>query len=143
VWFTNTISSQVVYVDAVSLKRTAGPVATAGVQHIEAENGSIFGGATIRTTHAGYEGSGFVNPVSSSSGVQFSGINGASGGSHTLDIRHSLRSGSRTVTLIVTGITQTLTFTSTGSWSTWEIIRVPISLNSGSANGSDQFLRAG
>lgn len=134
VWFTNTISSQRVYVDAVSLKRTAGPVGSTGVQHIEAEIGSIFGGATIRTSPGGYEGSGFVNPVSSNSGVQFSGINGGSGGSQTLDIRHSLRSGSRTVNLIVNGITQTLTFTSTGSWSTWEIIRVPISLNSGSAN---------
>jgi rhamnogalacturonan endolyase len=102
---------------------------------LQAESASYGGGTTIDSNNAGYHGSGFANFPASGGYLQFNSVNGGSGGSATLAIRHANGdTASRTGVLIVNGVSQAITFPSTGSWTTWSTLTVTVTLNSGSAN---------
>jgi hypothetical protein len=106
----------------------------------QAEDGTFVGGAKLETINTGYHGTGYVNFLTGSSGspsgVTISGVaGGSSGGAKTLLIRYAFNSTStRTGELVINGSSQPITFTSTGSFTTWVTRTLPISLNSGSSN---------
>jgi hypothetical protein len=53
------------------------------------------------------------------------------GGQATLNIRYALGNTARAGELIVNGVSQPITFDSTGDWTTWAIKTVTVDLNSG------------
>ena len=67
--------------------------------------------------------------------TQFNNVQGGtSSGAKTISFRYALASGSRTGTLTVNGVSQSITFTSTGSWTTWSTLNVTVNLNAGTTN---------
>jgi chitodextrinase len=113
---------------------TATSGGSGSVTTYQAEDASLGGGTVSDTNHTGYNGSGFVNLPSNNGYLEWTSVNGDSGGSATLDLRYALNSGSRTVDLIINGSPQSLTFTATGAWDAWSTTTVNVSLNSGSSN---------
>ncbi len=105
-------------------------------QTIQAESASYGAGAIVESNQAGFNGSGFINMPASGGYVEFSGIDGgSSGGMVILNIRYALgATQSRAGQLTVNGVSQSITATPTGSWSSWNTLNVGITLNSGSSN---------
>jgi fibronectin type 3 domain-containing protein len=102
---------------------------------IQAEAGTIGGGVTIDSNNAGFNGTGFANFPTTGGFLQFSNVNGGSGGAGTVTIRYALGiTTSRTGQLLVNGVTQSITFTPSGSWTTWTNKVVNITLGSGTTN---------
>ncbi len=101
---------------------------------LQAENGVIAGGSKIQRNKAGYNGSGFVNFNRKGGSVTFRNVDGGTGGTATVKIRYALKSGSRTGTFVVNGISKNITFSSTGSWSKWSTLSKTVSLKSGTGN---------
>jgi arabinan endo-1,5-alpha-L-arabinosidase len=102
---------------------------------LQAESGSIGGGAVAESSNGGFNGSGYVNFPTSGGFVQLSGVGGGSGGSRTLRIRFALgAAGSRTGALVVNGSGQGITFNSTGAWTSWATRDVTVTLNAGTNN---------
>lgn len=80
-------------------------------------------------------GTGFINFPTSGGYLEFTGVDGGDGGSASLDIRYALgATGTRTGSLIVNGVPQSITFDSTGDWTAWAIKNLTVSLNSGTTN---------
>jgi beta-xylosidase len=114
---------------------TTTPTPTPGGTTIQAEAGTVGGGTTIDSNNAGFNGTGFANFPASGGSLQFSNLAAGTGGSRTLQIRYALgASGSRTGQLLINGAAQSITFNSTGAWTTWTTMSVAITLNSGSSN---------
>ena len=115
---------------------TGGAPSTPGTY--PAENGTCAGGAVVSSDVTGYNGTGFVNFAVGSTGtpstLTFTGVDGGSGGTRTLRIRHSLATGTRTGTLTINGTPQSITFNATGAFSTWLDKDVAVILNSGTSN---------
>lgn len=101
---------------------------------IQAEDAIVGGGTLIESNHSGYNGSGFVNMPSSGGYVEFSNIDGCAGGDFTLSYRYALVSSDRTGSLIINGVSQNLTMTGTGGWTTWQTADVTISLDENTNN---------
>jgi|GEM_PF-1785555 len=109
----------------------------------QAEAGTLSGGAMVESTNGGFKGSGYINFQTSGSTLTFSGLSGNGGGPKTITIRYALGAADRTGVLIVNGVSQPLTFHSTGSWTTWaEDVKVNVTLNNNGAN-SIQFSSTG
>ncbi|QYM78152.1 carbohydrate-binding protein [Horticoccus luteus] len=108
--------------------------ASSGFAALQAESASSGGGTVIEHNYAGYNGSGFANLPNSGGWVEFTNVDGGSGGSATLTIRYAQGSGTRKGALIVNGATQAITFGSTGAWDTWKTQSVTVSLKSGATN---------
>ncbi len=122
---------------AAQAEGTANSPPTPGA--IQAETGTRAGSAVLESIVAGYAGTGYVNFAVGSSGtpstLTFSGVDGGSGGTKVLRIRHGLGSTSaRTGTLTLNGVAQSITFDPTGAFTTWLNKDVVISLNSGATN---------
>ena len=101
----------------------------------QAESAMLGGGSVAETTNGGYTGSGYVNASTNNGTTQFNNVQGgASSGVRTISFRYALASGSRTGTLTVNGVNQSITFNSTGSWTTWSTLNVSVNLNSGTSN---------
>jgi len=99
-----------------------------------AEN-AIIVGAAIETEHTGYRGTGFVNINTNSGYIEWRNVDGGSGGSATLSFRYALGAAApRTGALIVSGVTQPITMQSTGAWTNWATMDVPVNLTSGTNN---------
>jgi hypothetical protein len=114
---------------------TPTPTNTPSSSTYQAEDANVGGGAVVNTNHSGFNGSGFVNFPRNGGYVEFQNVNGGSGGSRTLQFRYALgASSARTGQLTVNGSNQNITFGSTGSWSSWAIHEVVVTLNSGSSN---------
>jgi hypothetical protein len=109
------------------------PTGTPGSVY-QAESATLGGGVTVDTNNGGFLGTGFVNFPSSGGYVEFRNVSGGTGGSRTLRLRNALASGSRTGQLTVNGANTTITFTSTGSWTTWTIREVTVTLTAGTSN---------
>ncbi len=110
------------------------PAVPAGAVTIQAESGTITNG-TFDSNNAGFNGTGFANLAVTGGSLQFSNISRATSGSTTLTIRYALGvAASRTGNLVVNGATQSITFPTTGAWTTWTTMNVPITLNAGSGN---------
>jgi len=120
----------------VSVPTVPTPVATPVIElaALPAESAALSGGAVIATTNAGYNGTGFVSFPATGGLLQFNNVNGGMGGSATLLIRYALGTSARTGQLIVNGVTNTITFNSTTTWTNWSYATNSITLNSGTAN---------
>ncbi len=103
----------------------------------QAELASFGGGSIVETTNAGYDASGYINFPSSGGFDQFNNVNGGGGGAgvKTLNIRYANGGGApRTGVLIVNGVSQPITFPSTGGFASWEVLSVNIPLAAGATN---------
>lgn len=102
----------------------------------QAENATRAGtGTVVETQWPGYRGTGYVNLPTTGGSITFSNVDGNGGGTKNLAIRYAHGStGNRTCNLVVNGSTRTITFTPTGSWSTWSTLTVAITLNNNSTN---------
>jgi Carbohydrate binding module (family 6) len=113
---------------------------------IQAESGIIAGGTTIDTgsaSNAGWNGSGYANLPISGGSLQFNNIDGGAGGAATLAIRFTVGNpASRTGNLVINGVSRSITFPSTTTWSAWTTMEVPVTLASG-ANNSIRFESTG
>jgi hypothetical protein len=101
---------------------------------IQAESGTLGGGVVIATTNAGYNGTGFASFPSTGGSLQFNGVNGGIGGAATLSIRYVLGTSARAGRIIVNGVTNTITFNTTTTWTNWTVQTSRITLNSGVGN---------
>lgn len=109
----------------------------------QGEDGVVAGGAATENTNAGFKGSGYVNFQTAGSTLTFSGVSGNGGGVKTLTIRYALGNGARTGVIIVNGVSQPLSFPTTGSWTTWaEDVKVNATLNNNNSN-TIQFASTG
>ena len=92
-------------------------------------------GTRVESAYGGYHGGGYVNLPSSGGTLAFSNANGGEGGSRVLRWRFALGGTSaRRGQLVVNGAATAITFPATGSYSTWAIMDVPVTLKSGSTN---------
>jgi pectate lyase len=98
------------------------------------ENGTVGGGTVLETKNAGFLGTGYVNSSTSGGFAQVASVDGGGGGTKTLRIRYALASGSRTGRLLVNGVARSITFNSTGAWTTWQLLNVTVTLNNNAAN---------
>ena len=122
--------------DVTSVPSAPTPVAAPVIAPLalQAEDASYGGGVAIATTNAGFNGTGFASFTNTGSFLQFNGVNGGVGGAATLSIRFALGASSRTGRIIVNGITNTITFSTTGTWTNWSLLTNRITLNGGVAN---------
>lgn len=100
----------------------------AGETTYQSENANLAGGATVEAINVGFVGSGYVNSALSGSTLTFNHVTGG-GDLSTLTIRYALGTKTaRTGSLRVNGATQSITFPSTGSWTTWKdlILSIPL-----------------
>jgi Chitobiase/beta-hexosaminidase C-terminal domain/Immunoglobulin domain/Carbohydrate binding module (family 6)/Immunoglobulin I-set domain len=101
---------------------------------LQAESAVYGGGSVLSTTNAGYNGTGFVSFTNNGGYLQFNGVNGAEGGAATLAVRYVLGAAARTGRLIVNGVTNTITFSTTTTWTNWSLLTQTITLNGGTNN---------
>ena len=129
--FTVTDSAGSTMTMAVGVLVPGGGVSTT----IQAEAGTIAGGTTIDSNNAGFNGTGFANFPTTGGSLQFSNVNGGTGGAGTVTIRYALGvTTSRTGQIVVNGVTNNITFNPTGAWTTWVTQVVNVSLASGTTN---------
>ncbi len=101
----------------------------------QTESGSVGGGTVLESSNGGYNGTGYVNAPASGGFSQNTNVDGRGGGSKTLRVRFALGvAASRTGQLVVNGTTTSITFASTGSWTTWQTQNVTVTLNNNSSN---------
>jgi hypothetical protein len=101
----------------------------------QAELGSVGGGTVTESSNAGFNGGGYVNSSTTGGFLQFDNIPGGVGGQATIRFRTALLSGTRSGLLIVNGVSQPITFSATGGWTTWAIHTVSgITLKPGAIN---------
>lgn len=128
------IESVGAWVDFEDWELTGGGSPPAGDTY-QAENATVGGGAFTETINSGYLGSAYVNFPTSGGTLSFSGVDGNGGGAKTISIRYSNGSGaSRSGVLVVNGVSTTITFPATSTWTTWTTLNQSITLNSGTSN---------
>lgn len=114
---------------------TPAPSPTPAVVTVQAETGTLGGGAWIMTNHTGFTGTGFVDFADNvaNSYVQFA-LNVT--GNRTIDFRYANGSAvNRTCNVTLNGMSiGTLTFPPTGSWDTWK--KASLAVNFGTAAGN-------
>jgi aryl-phospho-beta-D-glucosidase BglC (GH1 family) len=96
----------------------------------QAEDASFGGGTIVETKNGGYHGTAYLNFPRDGGYVEFANMSGT-GGQATLNIRYALGNTARMGELIVNGASQSITFDSTGSWTSWAIKTVTVASNSG------------
>ncbi|MDQ0963794.1 hypothetical protein QFZ66_007672 [Streptomyces sp. B4I13] len=123
-----------VTVDQLSLVKTsAGTPPPPG--RYEAETAPAQCRGTIDSNQAGYSGSGFCNGDPAVGAFAEFTVNSETARTATLGVRfaHGATSGARPANLVVNGSTVgTVSFESTGAWTTWSTKTVTVSLNAGS-----------
>jgi hypothetical protein len=101
----------------------------------QAESGTVGGGTVFESSNGGFNGTGYVNASSNGGFSQNSNVDGRGGGSKTLRIRYALGvSAARTGRLLVNGSASNITFNATGSWTTWALQNITVTLNNNSSN---------
>jgi poly(3-hydroxybutyrate) depolymerase len=101
----------------------------------DAESATLAGGAVTESTNSGYVGSGYVNFPANSGTATFNNVVGNGGGVKNLSIRYALGATSaRTGNITVNGATKSVTFQSTGAWTTWGTLTVNVTLNNNTTN---------
>jgi rhamnogalacturonan endolyase len=106
-----------------------------GTHVYQAESGVVGGGTVLESTNAGFNGSGYVNSPASGGFAEIRNVDGRGGGAKTMRIRYALgATANRTGRLLVNGAAQDITFTPTGSWTTWVTMNVSVSLSNGTGN---------
>lgn len=101
----------------------------------QAETAAFGGGAVTESTNGGFTGSGYINFPPTGGFLEFRNVDGATGGTRTLRFRVALGvANTRTGRLVVNGAGQNITFSPTGSWTTWVNVDVTVGLNAGTTN---------
>lgn len=101
----------------------------------QTENGAMGGGTVFENKNAGFNGAGYVNSSTNGGFAQIDNVDGRGGGAKTLRIRFALGvSTARAGRLVVNGVGTNITFNSTGTWATWVLQNVTVTLNNGAAN---------
>lgn len=101
----------------------------------EAEKAVLGGGSVASSTGTGFSGTGYINLPTTGGTLTFNNVAGNGGGTKNLGIRYSLGvTGSRSCNLVVNGVTQAITFNSTGTWDNWATLRVSVTLNNTNTN---------
>ena len=100
----------------------------------QAEEAIYGGGTEFDDADSGYHGTGYINMPGSGGVVEFTGIDGGSGGMASLEIRYALGAADRTGLLIVNGVTNAITAAGTGDWARYAIHHLDVPLNSGTNN---------
>jgi rhamnogalacturonan endolyase len=110
----------------------------------QAENAVLAGtGMVTETTNAGYHGTAYVNFPTTGGTCTFNNVDGNGGGTKSLSIRFANGgTAARTGNLTVNGATTSITFATTGAWTTWVTMNVNITLNNNSTN-TIQFASTG
>ncbi|WP_226899679.1 family 43 glycosylhydrolase [Nonomuraea phyllanthi] len=119
-------------VDGLALVRTSGDTPPAG-QRYEAESAPAVCQGTIDANWAGFSGAGFCNGDNAVGAYAQFTVNASAGGTAALGIRFANGAGgARAANLVVNGSTvATVSFESTGAWSTWASKIVNVPLNAG------------
>ncbi|HEU0174959.1 MAG TPA: carbohydrate-binding protein [Blastocatellia bacterium] len=101
----------------------------------QAESAQFGGGAVFEATNGGFNGTGYINFSANGGFLQFNNADGGASGATTLRIRYALGvTSSRTGQLTVNGVSRSVTFNPTGSWTTWAVLTVNVNLAPGSGN---------
>jgi rhamnogalacturonan endolyase len=101
----------------------------------QAESAQIGGGSVFEATNGGFNGTGYINFSPSGGFLQFNNVDGGTSGATTLRIRYALGvAGSRTGQLTVNGVSQSITFNTTGAWTAWAVQVVNVNLAPGGGN---------
>lgn len=115
---------------------TGGPVCVPGAR-CEAETLTL-DGPSVATDHGGYTGRGFAAGFESTGAALGFAVTTASAGARQLTVRYANSTGgdgqnvARTLSVIVDGTAAgTLTLPPTGSWDTWGLASVPLTLSAG------------
>jgi rhamnogalacturonan endolyase len=89
----------------------------------------------LESQHAGFRGSGYANFPTTGGSVLWQNVNGTTGGPRTLRFRYALgATTSRTGTISINGVSQSITFQPTGAWTNWQTLTLSTTLNAGFAN---------
>ena len=106
-----------------------------GVVNYPAEAGVLSGAGTMRATgYGGWQGKGYVDFPASGGTLTLTNVVGKGGGVRTLRFRFANGAAARSGQLVVNGVATPLTFSSTGSWTTWASKDVAVVLRNGAAN---------
>jgi lysophospholipase L1-like esterase len=101
----------------------------------QGESAVFSGGAFAESTNSGFRGSGYVNFPLNGGSASFNSVDGSSGGAKKLTIRYANGSGAaRTGALVVNGVSSSITFPATSSWTSWATLDVSITLVAGTSN---------
>src|SRR5262245_14747345 len=101
----------------------------------QSESAQFGGGAVFESTNGGFTGTGYINFSANGGFLQFNNVDGGASGATTLRIRYALGvTSSRTGQLTVNGVSRSITFNPTGSWTTWTVLTVNVNLAPGSGN---------
>jgi hypothetical protein len=101
----------------------------------QAEEASWDEASTVERNFGGYYGIGYVNfKKEEGSFVQFDNVDGKDGGYFTVKLRYSLNDKARQGIVIINGVRDTITMTTTKSWSEWSQLEVFGALVAGSNN---------
>lgn len=99
------------------------------------EDETYGGGAVFENSNGGFHDTGYVNfSPDVGSYLQFDNVDAGGGGTLTLRFRFALGNVARTGRIIVNGVASSVTFESTGTWTTWAEKDVVVALNAGTAN---------
>lgn len=107
-----------------------------GAVNYPAEAGILTGTGTLRErTFGGWQGRGYVNFPATGGAMTLNNVIGKNGGARTLRIRYANGAATaRSGQLVVNGAATPISFSPSGSWSTWITKDVTVTLGSGSAN---------
>ncbi len=93
----------------------------------EAEDATL-SGPVVDNSQPGYTGTGFADYVNASNDYVEWSVDAGDGGDYDLNFRYALQSGDRPLEIQVNGqvIDSSLSFPSTGAWSTWDYVTIPM-----------------
>jgi lysophospholipase L1-like esterase len=135
---TNTIRLASTGADLANVDYINIPPAPVGAADVYPAEAATRGGSTppvIETTNGGFNGSAYINFAANTSTLTFSNLNPNGGGTKAMSIRYALgATTSRTGSLTVNGTTTPITFSPTGSWTTWGTLTVNITLSATGTN---------
>jgi chitodextrinase len=98
----------------------------------EAEVGTLAGGASINTNHAGYSGTGFVDGFGTANASVTFSVNVGSAGSRDVTLRYANANTASTLSVYVNNVkTEQIGLPTTNSWSTWGNKTTTLILNAG------------
>ncbi|MFJ8666392.1 family 43 glycosylhydrolase [Streptomyces sp. NPDC093600] len=123
------------FVDGLGLVKTSAGTPPPSGQRYEAETTPAVCQGTIDSNQAGYSGSGFCNGDNAPGAFAQFTVASAAAGTATLAVRfaNGAGNGARPANLIVNGSTVgTVSFESTGAWTTWSTKTATVPLNAGS-----------
>jgi hypothetical protein len=124
------------FVDGLGLVKTSVDPPPSTATRYEAETAPAVCQGTIDTNQAGYSGTGFCNGTAAAGAYAQFTVNASVAGATTLGVRFANGASggaARPANLIVNGATvATVSFESTGAWTTWVTKNLSVSLNAGS-----------